>query len=116
MSKNTLSFLFSIFNSIEETGLCDEKGIYPGSVTKQICLNEENVCETYIKKGVVNDVDINSCTDYCNAHGLSCKEQHDDDDNGCKKGEKYKSCDETGNIAGGETNDHICVCGMLTIY
>ena len=79
-------------------------------------MNEENVCETYIKKGLVDGVDVESCADYCNAHDLSCKEQHEDD-NGCTKKERYTSCDETGKkYGGGNTNDHICVCGMSMIH
>ena len=66
------------------------------------------MCEVYIQKGDVFGVNVESCTQYCTAYGLQCVEMHEDYDD-CTKISKYESCDETG----GDTSDHICVCGRL---
>ena len=86
--------------------LCTDKGITLGDVTKQICDSTQTTCEAYIKKGTVNNVDVQTCNAYCSAFGLECKEMYDDN-NDCTKGTKYPTCDDTG----GGTSDHICVCG-----
>lgn len=95
--------------------LCDKYGVSVDDVTKTICENELNVCEAYIKKDTIIDVNgeevyVESCTQYCEAYGLTCSEMWDDS-NGCTTKTQYPSCDETGSITGGETSDHICVCG-----
>lgn len=91
---------------IADKDLCNIKGISPDAVTKIICTNTPNVCEAYMKKGTVNDVNVQSCTHYCAAYDLQCVEMYDDK-NDCTRGSKYSTCDETG----GGTSDHICVCG-----
>jgi len=88
-----------------EENLCDKKDISVDDVTKEICDNQLEVCEAYIKKGTVGDVDVESCTDYCGAYGLTCTAMYDDT-NGCTRKDQYASCDETG----GTSSDHICVC------
>ena len=87
-------------------GLCSDKGVTVGDVTKQICDNTQTTCEAYIKKGTVNNVDVQTCNAYCSAFGLECREMYDDQDD-CTRGTKYPTCDDTG----GGTSDHICICG-----
>ena len=91
---------------IAAPGLCDSKQIFSGEITKTICKNSVHECEVYMKKGKVNSVQIETCSQYCSAYGLHCSEMYDDHNN-CRRGKKYSTCDETG----GGTSDHICVCG-----
>lgn len=77
-----------------------------GSVTRSICEDSADVCEAYIKKGTVNEVQVVTCSDYCSAYGLACNEMYDDH-NSCNRKNAYSDCDQTG----GGTSDHICVCG-----
>ena len=92
-------------NKISELGLCDASGISPDTVTKIICANTLSVCEAYIKKGTVNHVNVQSCTQYCAAYNLRCIEMYRDH-NGCERRSQYETCDEIG----WRTTDHICVC------
>ena len=39
---------------ISEENLCDKNGISVDDITKEICDNELDVCEAYIKKGSGN--------------------------------------------------------------
>ena len=89
-------------------GLCDSFHITPGAVTKMICNDLPNECEVYMKKGKINRVQIESCSQYCSAYGLQCAEMYDNHNN-CQRGSKYSTCNETG----GGTSDHICVCSKL---
>ena len=87
-------------------GLCNSSSVSIGSVTKQICINTPDTCETYMKKGSSGSA---TCLQYCAAHGMQCTAMYDDN-NACGRGGKYKSCDETG----GSTSDHICSCSPET--
>ena len=93
-------------NLVNGNGLCSDKGVTLDDVTKQICDSTQTTCEAYIKKGTVNNVDVQTCNAYCSAFSLECREMYDDQ-NDCTRGAKYPTCDETG----GGTSDHICVCG-----
>jgi len=86
--------------------LCNVNGVTLDAVTKDICTNSQDVCEAYIKKGTLNGVNVQTCSQYCAAIELQCVEMYDDQ-NSCNRGSKYESCEETG----GGTSDHICVCG-----
>ena len=69
--------------------LCTTNGIKPGSVTQKVCSNTPDVCEVYIKKGNENGVpNIKTCRQYCNAYGIGCTAQYDDED-GCDRGKQY---------------------------
>jgi len=94
----------------EESFVCDSYGVSVNDVTVEICDNGPGACEAYIKKGIVNGVDVESCTDYCGAYGLACKEMWDDTKNRCIRRTQYDSCDWTTDPLGGKTSDHICVC------
>ena len=85
-------------------GLCTNSSVSIGSVTIAICTNTPDICETYMKKGN----GITTCRQYCNANGMQCSAMYDDD-NSCRRKQKYSSCDETG----GGTTDHICQCIVI---
>jgi len=69
--------------------LCTASGIATGSVTLKVCTNTPDTCEVYIKKGNENGVsNIQTCRQYCQAHGMTCTAQYDDN-NSCSRGKKY---------------------------
>ena len=54
-----------------------------------MCTNTPDTCEVYIKKGNENGVsNIQTCRQYCQAHGMTCTAQYDDN-NSCSRGKKY---------------------------
>ena len=82
-------------------------GVAPGPVTNKVCTNTKDACEVYMKKGNENGVTgIQTCTQYCQAYGMICVAQYDDNNN-CVRGPKYPHCD-----VAGSTSDHFCHCGM----
>jgi len=58
-------------------------------VTRQVCTNTPDACEVYIKKGNENGVsNIKTCRQYCQAYGMTCTAQYDDN-NSCSRRNKY---------------------------
>lgn len=85
--------------------LCTRMGITLGQVTRKMCSKAPDTCEVYIKKSDK----IKTCQQYCQLYNMSCTAQYDDYD-GCARGTKYPSCDDTGV----DTSDHICQCEERT--
>ena len=103
--------LASLASVPHRAGLCTAAGVTAGSVTKRVCANTPDTCEVYIKKGAENGVSgINTCRQYCEAYGMTCTAQYDDNDNNCRRARQYDTCDD----GGGGTSDHICQCGGPT--
>jgi len=86
-------------------GLCSRNGVHLDDVTRQVCKDNSDTCEVYIKKGHANGTMVKSCRDYCGAFNMGCKAQHEDT-NGCGKQWKYETCDEPDD----STSDHVCHC------
>ena len=53
--------------------LCRDHGISITGLTINICpQSTSEYCEVFFHQGEVGGVQINSCADYCSAHGLKC--------------------------------------------
>ena len=69
------SFIFEINLTtiyIFEGPLCSNHGISAGGITIKNCPNTLEYCEVFFNQGKINGIQVNSCSDYCAAHGLKC--------------------------------------------
>ena len=86
------------------------------------CPSTSEFCEVFFKQGKVNEIQVNSCSDYCAAHGLKCLHSYQinevtlcsestfmNDYPGSRY--KYTTCDVPNDV----TNGIGCVCGKFTI-
>ena len=139
------SFIFEINLTtiyIFEGPLCSNHGISAGGITIKKCPSTSTeFCEVFFNQGKINDIQVNSCSDYCAAHGLQCLHSYKlREDSKCSESPfmkspqpgadvysfenqyyqkyqknqyylKYTTCDVPKDV----TNGIGCVCGKFTI-
>ena len=139
-----LSFIFKInLNNIYifEGPLCSNHGISTGGITITKCPSTLEFCEVFFNQGKINGIQVNSCSDYCAAHGLKCLHSYQlREDSKCSESPfmmspqpgadiyelenkyyqkyqknqyylKYTTCDVPKDVANGIG----CVCGKITL-
>ena len=95
-----------------EPNLCDGLGIRAKGdpIIAEICEDESSseICEVKIEKGSIDEIEIHSCTAFCNVHELRCVNAYKDW-SGCTR-RKTTSCDDEFAL------DMICSCEKIGIH
>ena len=98
-----------------ENTLCGGHGISVDAVTLKVCPSTPKLCELFFKQGIVNGNQVNTCSEYCAAHGLKCVSSYQIDEwmpcrdfaNAPPDMLQYTSCDQPDDVKNGIG----CVCG-----
>ena len=104
----------NLFIGLDKT-LCGGHGIAVDATTLKVCPSTSKLCEVFFKQGKVNDIQVNTCSEYCSAHGLKCVKSYQlheydhclDLHNMPPDMLQYTSCDQPDDVKYGIG----CVCG-----